>query len=96
MKILGIPLRRPTSTELTATLVLAAGLWLATVGVLQAVQGELSRFDAGALLLIVAWSYFGARLGIGVGGGARHLVANLLVSGVLLLGYFLVWTAFVN
>lgn len=93
MKILGIPLRKPSSTELTATLVLAAGLWLATVGLLQTVQGELSRFDAGALLLIVGWSCFGARLGIRIGAGARHLAANLVVSAALLLAYAAAWAA---
>jgi hypothetical protein len=94
MKILGIPLRKPSSTELTASLVLAAGLWLASVGLLRTLDEDLSRFDAGALLLVITWSCFGARLGIRVGTGHRHLMANLLVSGGLLLVYYLGWSIF--
>lgn len=87
MKVLGIPLRKPTSGELTAAAVLALGLWLAVLGVLRLGAIEFGRADAGALLLVVAWGCFSVRLGIRIDQGRRHLAANMLVSFALLACY---------
>lgn len=84
MNIIGIPLRKPNFAELTAASILAVGLWMACLGVMRAAQLEIGSADAGALLIVVAWACLSTRLGIRVGLGQRHLVANLLVSGVLL------------
>jgi hypothetical protein len=87
MKIIGIPLRKPRFNELTAAVVMGAGLWTLAVGLMHALQFEISKADAGALLLVVLWGCVSARVGIRVGGGHRHLVANLLVSASLLALY---------
>ncbi len=87
MKVLGIPLRKPTSGELTGAAVMAVGLWLAALGLLRLTAVEIGRADAGALLLVIAWGCVSARLGIRVDRGRRHLAANLLVSGALLACY---------
>lgn len=91
MQLLGIPLRRPKFGELTASAVMATGLWLAVLGFVRAAQMPMDRMDAGALLLVVAWGCVSARLGIRIGMGHRHLLANLLVSGALLLVYQSAW-----
>lgn len=90
MKLIGISLRKPTFGELTAAAVMATGLWLITVGGLRAFQVEIAKADAGALLLIVMWACLSARLGIRIGMGQRHLLANLLGSAALLALYELV------
>ena len=91
MKLFGISLRRPNTSELTAAAVMATGLWVAAVGLLQVAQVDIGRFDAGALLLVALWGCVSARLGIRIGQGHRHLVANLSVSAVLLLVYQGAW-----
>ncbi|NRF65917.1 hypothetical protein HLB44_02835 [Aquincola sp. S2] len=90
MKLIGISLRKPSFGELTAAAVMATGLWLVAVGGLRAFQVEIGRADAGALLLIVLWACVSARLGIRIGMGQRHLLANLLGSAALLALYELV------
>ena len=87
MKLIGISLRKPSFGELTAAAVMATGLWLVTVGGLRAFQVEIGKADAGALLLIVMWACLSARLGIRIGMGQRHLLANLLGSATLLVLY---------
>jgi hypothetical protein len=84
MRLLGIQLRMPDSNEVTAAAFMATGLWAATVGVLSLMQVPFGRADAGALLLVVGWACLSARLGIRIGKGHRHLVANLAVSSLLL------------
>lgn len=84
MKFLGIPLRKPGSTELTGACAMAVGLWTAAVGLLHVVHADLGARDAGALLLVIAWGCISVRLGIRVDQGHRHLLANGLVSGLLL------------
>ncbi len=84
MHLIGIPLRRPSSNEITASAVMAAGLWLAAVGAAWLLQWPLGRADAGALLLVVSWGCLSARVGIRIDQGQRHLLAQLLVSAVLL------------
>lgn len=84
MKLIGVPLRRPGFNELTAAAVMAVGLWVLAVGLLRATPVELSKGDAGALLLALLWACVSARLGIRVGEGGRHLAANLLGCAVLL------------
>lgn len=91
MKLIGIPLRRPNFGELTAAAVMATGLWLAALGFMRAAQWPIDRVDAGALLIVVAWGCVSVRLGIRIGMGHRHLAANLLVSGALLLLYQSAW-----
>ncbi len=91
MKILGLALRKPNFGELTAAAVMGTGLWLAALGLARVLQLPLDRFDAGALLIVVLWGCCSARLGIHVGQGQRHLAANLVVSGALLMAYQGAW-----
>ena len=84
MRLFGIDLRAPGHWELTSAVVMGAGLWVAAVGLLQAAQVEIGRFDAGALLVVALWGCIAARMGIRVGQGHRHLLANVAVSAVLL------------
>jgi hypothetical protein len=84
MRLFGIELRAPGSWELTAAVVLGTGLWVAAVGLLHAAQVEIGRFDAGALLVVALWACIAARMGIRVGQGHRHLLANVCMSAVLL------------
>jgi len=87
MKLIGIALQKPRFNELTAAAVMGAGLWTLAVGLLHVMQFEISKADAGALLLMVLWGCVSVRVGIRVGLGHRHLVANLLVSASLLALY---------
>lgn len=91
MNFIGIPLRRPSFGELTAAGVMATGVWLAALGVLRLVQLPFDRVDAGALFIVLLWGCISARLGIRIGAGHRHLLANLLVSAALLLCYQGAW-----
>ena len=91
MKLIGIPLRRPSSGELTAAAVMAVGLWLAALGLTRVLRIDMGAAEAGALLLVVVWGCVSARVGIRVGMGQRHLLANLLVSGALLGTYQAAW-----
>ena len=91
MKFIGIPLRRPCFNELTAAAVMATGLWLAAVACLRVAHFDMQRADAGALLLVMTWGCVSARLGIHIGQGHRHLIANLLLSALLLGLYEGVW-----
>ncbi|MBK1613637.1 hypothetical protein CKO44_09160 [Rubrivivax gelatinosus] len=87
MKLIGIALRKPSFNELTAAAVMGCGLWLLIVGLLQAGGFGLARADAGALLIVVMWGAVSARVGIHVGMGERHLLANIAVSALLLGAY---------
>jgi hypothetical protein len=91
MKLIGISLRRPNFSELTAAAVMATGLWLVVVGALLAFNVDIGKADAGALLVVAAWGSLSARLGIRVGHGHRHLLANVVVSAALLLIYQGAW-----
>lgn len=91
MKLIGIPLRKPHFNELTAATIMGAGLWTLAVGVMHFLQLEVSKADAGALLLVVVWGCVSARVGIRVGMGHRHLAANLLVTALLLGVYEGAW-----
>ncbi|MBL0727990.1 hypothetical protein [Piscinibacter sp. HJYY11] len=87
MKFIGVPLRRPGFNELTAAAVMGSGLWVLAVGLAHVARMELTKADAGALLLVMLWACVSARIGIRVGAGGRHLAANLIVSGLLLAVY---------
>jgi hypothetical protein len=91
MHILGIPLRKPTFNEITAATVMGVGLWLALVAVLVVSGRPVEKVDAGAALLIVLWGCLGVRFGIRIDQGARHLVANVAVSALLLAAYQGAW-----
>lgn len=95
MHLIGIPLRRPSSNEITASAVMAVGLWLAGIGLLTALQLPFGRDDAGALLIVVAWGCLSARVGIRIDQGQRHLAAQLIVSGLLLGAYSVLGQFFV-
>lgn len=84
MQLFGITLRKPTFGELTATAVMAAGLWIAGVGIARASGLPLERADAGALLVVIAWGCVAARIGLAMDAGRRHAVANLVVGAGLL------------
>lgn len=87
MKFIGVPLRRPGFNELTAAAVMGSGLWILAVGLAHVARMELTKADAGALLLVMLWACVSARIGIRVGAGGRHLAANLVVSALLLAVY---------
>jgi hypothetical protein len=84
MTFFGIALRRPSFNEVTVAAVMATGLWLAAVGVAHASGHALEAGDAGALLVVSLWGCVGPRLGLRLGHGGRHLVANVGVSALLL------------
>jgi hypothetical protein len=92
MKILGVELKQPTFNEVTASAVMAAGLWLACVALLRAGDLPLDRIEAGGALLVIFWGCVGVRLGIRVDRGARHLALNLAVGAALLAVYHGVMT----
>ena len=87
MHFIGIPLRKPSHTEIATASVMAVGLWVAGVGLMQAAQLALSRVDAGALLLVMLWGCVSVRVGIRIERGGRHLLASLAVSALLLGAY---------
>ena len=91
MKLLGIPIRMPTHAELLGAAVMGTGLWVAAVGCLRFAAVEIDPVDAGALLLVSLWGCVSVRLGIRIGEGHRHLVANLFVSAALLGFYQSAW-----
>lgn len=92
MKLLGIPLHRPTFAEVTSATILGAGLWIAAVGLLRLTPVALGRADAGALLLVLVAGAVSARCGIRVDHGRRHLLANLVLSAMLLGVYQGAWS----
>ncbi|MDP3222673.1 MAG: hypothetical protein Q8M96_06015 [Rubrivivax sp.] len=87
MHLIGIPLRKPSHNELAASTVMAVGIWLAGIGLMQAVHLALSREDAGALLLVCLWGCLSTRMGIRIEQGGRHLAINLAVNALLLGAY---------
>lgn len=91
MKLLGITLRTPNTTELTAAAIMGTGLWVAAVGTLRVAGIDIGPVDAGAMLLVVLWGCLSVRLGIRIGKDYRHLLANLLVSAALLGLYKSAW-----
>jgi len=91
MKFLGIQLRKPTFNEVTAAAVMATGLFLAALGLMRAFRMPIDHVEAGALLLVVVWACLSVRLGIRVDQGRQHMVANLMVSALLLGAYKGAW-----
>lgn len=87
MRFLGIDLRKPSFSECTSAAVLAAGCWLLLAGLARAGGVPLSAPEAGALLVVVAWGAFAARIGVGLDRGGRHLAVHVGVCAVLLAGY---------
>jgi hypothetical protein len=87
-------LRKPTLNEFTAASVLAVGLWLLALGLAHRFGAGLQAFDAGALLLVVEWGCVAARAGVRPDRGARHVVANVAVSALLVGLYAVTWHSF--
>jgi len=94
MKILGIQLRQPSFNEVTASAVMAAGLWLATVALFRVTEQPMDRFQAGAALLVIFWSCVGVRMGIRLDKGLRHVAVNVLCGALILMVYNAVMTLF--
>ena len=93
MTLFGLTLRLPSSTEATGAAVMGTGLWVAAMGLFRAAAVTIAPYDAGALLIVILWGCFSARLGIRIGSGHRHLLANICISGALLLLYEGAWSA---
>ncbi|HEY9238017.1 MAG TPA: hypothetical protein VIP10_04175 [Burkholderiaceae bacterium] len=91
--VFGIDLRRPSMNEFTAASVLAVGLWVLVLGLAHRLGAGLEAFDAGALLVVVEWGCVSARAGVRPDRGARHLIANFAVSGLLVGIYAAAWHA---
>lgn len=91
MKLFGIPTRKPSFAEFTAASLMALGLWLAGIALIWRLHRAPTAFEAGALLLVLAWGCIGARVGIRPDRGARHVLANFAVSAVLLGLYAGAW-----
>ncbi len=87
MHLIGIPLRKPSHNELVASTVMAVGLWLAGIALMQSTQFALGRVEAGALLVVCLWGCVSARLGIRIERGGRHLLASLAGNALLLGAY---------
>ena len=94
MKILGIQLTKPSFNEVTASAVMAAGLWLAIVAVFHVTEQPMDRFQAGAALLVIFWGCVGVRMGIRLDKGLRHIAVNLLCAAVILMIYNVLMTLF--
>ena len=94
MKILGIELSKPSFNEVTASAVMAAGLWLACIALWRVSEHPMDRIDAGAALLVIFWGCVGVRLGIRLDKGPRHLAANLICGAAILLIYHAVMALF--
>ena len=91
MKIFGIQLRKPTFNEVTVAAVMATGLFVAALGLMQALRMPIDHVEAGALLLVVVWGCISVRLGIRIDKGRHHMVANVMVSALLLGAYKGAW-----
>lgn len=91
MTLFGIPTRLPSFAEVTAASLMALGVWLGAIALLIRLDQALTAFDAGALLVVLAWGCIGVRLGIRLDQGRRHVLANLAVSALLLGLYAAVW-----
>ena len=87
MKIFGVTLRKPSFNEITASAVMATGLFLAALGLMRALHRPIDSIEAGALLLVVLWGCISVRLGIRIEQGKQHMVVNLMVSALLLGAY---------
>jgi len=91
MTLFGITTRRPSFAEVTAASLMALGVWLGAVALLFRLNHAPTGFDAGALLVVLAWGCIGVRLGIRLDHGGRHVLANFAISAVLLGVYAGVW-----
>jgi len=95
MKILGIELSKPSFNEVTASAVMAAGLWLACVALWRVSEQPLDRIEAGGALLVIFWGCVGVRMGIRLDKGPRHVLANVLCGAAILAVYHAVMSLLV-
>ena len=91
MKLIGITLRKPSFNETTAAVIMGVGLWLALLGLTQALHFPMDRSDAGALLVVSLWGCLCVRVGINVAHGGKHILAQTLVGAMLLGVYNSAW-----
>jgi len=84
MNLFGIALRKPSFNEVTAAAVMATGLWMVFAGAMRIAGHPLGTVDAGAALIVSLWACVGARLGIRIDHGTRHLLASVAGSALLL------------
>lgn len=70
---------------------MALGVWLGALGLLFRLDHGLTAFDAGAMLVVLAWGCIGVPVGIRPDRGSRHVLANVAVSAVLLALYAGLW-----
>jgi hypothetical protein len=91
--LFGIALRRPSFNDFTSASVLAVGLWLLTAGLLSRLGSPLDAYNAGASLLVIEWACVAAQVGVRPNLGARHMLANLAVSALLVGAYAASWHA---
>ena len=94
MKILGIELSKPSFNEVTASAVMAAGLWLACVALFRVSEAPMDRIEAGAALLVIFWGCVGVRMGIRFDRGLRHVAVNVLCGAAILAVYHSIVTVF--
>lgn len=87
MTLFGIELHKPSFNELTASAVLAAGLWVGVVGLARASGHALQSQEAGALLVLSVWGCIAARIGLSIDKSRLHFVCNMGIGGVLLTLY---------
>jgi hypothetical protein len=91
MTLFGISTRTPSFAEVTAASLMALGVWLGAVALLFRLDRSPTPYDAGALLVVLAWGCIGVRLGIRMDRGGRHVLANVAISALLLGLYAGVW-----
>jgi hypothetical protein len=91
MTLFGITTRIPSFAEVTSASLMALGVWLCAVALLFRLNHAPTPYDAGALLVVLAWGCIGVRLGIRLDRGGRHVLANLAISALLLGLYAGAW-----
>ncbi|MDO9074252.1 MAG: hypothetical protein Q7U73_13400 [Rubrivivax sp.] len=92
MEVFRIVTRQHSFAEVTAASVMALGVWLCAVGLLFRLGHAPTAFNAGALLVVLAWGCIGVRLSIRPNLGGRHALANFAIPALLLRLYAAAWS----